>query len=49
MTAIDLLHNRTDLVHIPFTDRGPRLLLFQEGNSLFMRLTERWVKWDEGS
>ena|SRR5258706_1137894 len=47
MSAIDLLHNRIDLVNIPFTDRGSRLLLFQEGNTLFMRLAERWVKWEE--
>lgn len=47
MSAIDLLHNRIDLKHIPFTDRGSRLLLFQESNTLFIRLAERWVKWED--
>ncbi len=46
MSAIDNLHNRIDLTHIPFTDRGSRLLLFLEGHTLFVRLAERWAKWE---
>jgi putative isomerase len=46
MSAIENLHNRIDLTHIPFTDRGSRLLLFREENSLFVRLAERWTKWE---
>ena len=46
MSAIELLHNRIDLTHIPFTDRGSRLLLFKEDNTLFIRLAERWLKWE---
>jgi putative isomerase len=46
MSAIDNLHNRIDLTHIPFTDRGSRLLLFREGHTLSVRLAERWVKWE---
>src|SRR5262249_8632899 len=33
-------------MHVPFTDRGSRLLLFKEGNTLFLRLAERWLKWE---
>ena len=43
MSAIDNLHNRIDLTHIPFTDRGSRLLLFLEGHTLSIRLAERWA------
>lgn len=40
------LHNRIDLVTVPFTDRGSRLLLFRQGHQLFVRLSERWAKWE---
>src|SRR5581483_9583252 len=46
MTAIDNLRNRIDLVNIPYTDRGSRLLLFRQGDTLFIRLAERWAKWE---
>jgi hypothetical protein len=47
MSAIENLHNRIDLVTIPFTDRGSRLLVFRKENELFIRLAERWAKWEE--
>jgi putative isomerase len=47
MSAIDYLHNRIDLVNIPYTDRGSRLLLFRKGNELLIRLAERWTKWEK--
>ncbi|HVO44674.1 MAG TPA: trehalase family glycosidase [Aggregatilineales bacterium] len=46
MSTIEALQNRIDLTHIPFTDRGSRLLLFRDGNSLSIRLAERWTKWE---
>jgi putative isomerase len=47
MAALDNLHNRIDLFNIPFSDRGSRLLLFRRDNTLFIRLVERWVKWEQ--
>jgi hypothetical protein len=46
MSAIENLRNRINLTGIPFTDRGSRLLLFREGGELFIRLVERWVRWE---
>lgn len=40
----DNLHNRIDLVNVPFTERGSRLMLFQRGQTLHIRLAERWIK-----
>ncbi|MCL4560489.1 MAG: hypothetical protein M1281_07740 [Chloroflexi bacterium] len=42
-----LLKNRIDLNHIPFTDRGSRLLVMQNGAGLYIRLVERWFKIDQ--
>jgi putative isomerase len=47
MSAIENLHNRIDLVKIPFTDRGSRLLVFRKENELLIRLAERWTKWEK--
>jgi putative isomerase len=47
MAALDNLHNRIDLFNIPFSDRGSRLLLFRRDNTLYIRLVERWVKWEQ--
>ncbi len=44
MSAIENLHNRIDLTNIPFTDRGSRIMLFRQGNELYIRLAERWEK-----
>jgi putative isomerase len=44
MSFLEQLHNRIDLTHIPFTDRGTRLMLFRKENELFIRLAERWEK-----
>lgn len=38
------LVNRVDLVRIPFSERGSRLLLFRRDKTLYVRLAERWVK-----
>ncbi|MCC6614159.1 MAG: hypothetical protein IT320_11825 [Anaerolineae bacterium] len=46
MTAIDSLHNRIDLVHVPFTDRGSRMMMFRRDDELYIRLAERWTQWE---
>lgn len=47
MFNFENLHNRIDLVNIPFTDTGSRLLLFRKENQLSVRLAERWTKWEK--
>lgn len=47
MTTVEDLRNRIDLVSIPFTDRGSRIMMFRQGNELFFRLAERWEKAQE--
>lgn len=44
---LELLKNRINLTHIPFSDRGSRLLLFRSNNHLSVRLAERWFKVDQ--
>ncbi|HYO89244.1 MAG TPA: hypothetical protein VER79_11385, partial [Candidatus Limnocylindrales bacterium] len=44
--AMQALHNRIDLINIPFTDRGTRLLLFVRGSEMSIRMAERWSKWE---
>ena len=39
-----LLKNRINLRQIPFSERGSRLLLFQENDHFAVRLAERWFK-----
>ncbi|MGE5775590.1 MAG: hypothetical protein ACM33V_05185, partial [Chloroflexota bacterium] len=41
---LNLLKDRIDLHHIPFSDRGSRLLIFQSQQHLLIRLAERWFK-----
>ena len=41
---LELLKNRIDLLTIPFSDRGSRLLVFRGDDSLNVRLAERWFK-----
>jgi hypothetical protein len=43
---LELLRNRIDLEHIPFTERGSRILLMKNSNGLCVRLVERWIKID---
>src|SRR5512147_1889520 len=43
---LDRLKNRIDLTHIPFSERGSRLLVMQHENTLLIRLAERWFKAD---
>ncbi|NLF49504.1 MAG: hypothetical protein GX577_00055 [Leptolinea sp.] len=38
------LKNRIDLTHIPFTERGSRILVMKNGRGLIIRLAERWYK-----
>jgi hypothetical protein len=38
------LKNRINLHNIPFSDRGSRLLVFQQDHKLLIRLAERWFK-----
>jgi len=40
------LHNRIDLITIPFTERGSRLMLLRNGNHLAIRLAERWERYN---
>jgi len=44
---LELLRNRINLRHIPFSERGSRLLLFQDGDHLQIKLAERWFKIDQ--
>ncbi len=41
--ALDLLRNHIDITQVPFSDRGSRLLLFQDqdASSLYLKLAER--------
>jgi putative isomerase len=43
-TALDELKNRIDLEHIPFTERGSRILVMKNGKGMLIRLAERWYK-----
>ncbi|MFN8471130.1 MAG: trehalase family glycosidase [Anaerolineae bacterium] len=44
--GIEILRNRIDLVSIPFTERGSRILLFRQDDQFSLRLAERWAKWE---
>ena len=44
---LKLLQNRINLVSIPFSERGSRLMVFLKDNSLSIRLAERWFKLEE--
>ncbi|HSD83792.1 MAG TPA: trehalase family glycosidase [Anaerolineae bacterium] len=44
---LTLLKDRIDLRQIPFSERGSRLLLFQDGDHLQIKLAERWFKIDQ--
>jgi putative isomerase len=41
---LELLKNRINLLDVPFTERGSRLLVFRDGSRLSFRLAERWLK-----
>ncbi len=45
MNRLEALHNRIDLVNVPFTDRGSRFLFGRKGDRLYLKLTERWEKY----
>lgn len=42
---LELLRGRINLEQIPFSERGSRLLVFRRQNELYIRLAERWAKW----
>jgi glycogen debranching enzyme len=41
---LSLLRNRIDLHHVPFSDRGSRLMVFRNNDHFSVRLAERWFK-----
>ncbi len=41
---LELLRDRVDLVRLPFTERGSRLLVFHTPAGFAVRLAERWFK-----
>ncbi len=41
---LEILKNRINLIDIPFSERGSRLMVFRSGNSFSVRLAERWLK-----
>jgi len=41
---LNLLKNRIDLHHVPFSDRGSRLMVFRPNDHFQVRLAERWFK-----
>jgi putative isomerase len=43
---LELLRNRVNLVDVPFTERGSRLLVYGSGQRFSVRLAERWFKQD---
>ncbi len=43
---LERLRGRINLEHIPFSERGSRLLVFSRQHSLYIRLAERWAKWE---
>jgi len=43
-TLLEELKNRIDLEHIPFTERGSRILVMKNEEGLLIRLAERWYK-----
>jgi hypothetical protein len=43
---LDLLKDRIDLHHVPFSERGSRLMVFRKDDHFSVRLAERWFKLD---
>jgi hypothetical protein len=43
---LERLRGRINLEEVPFSERGSRLLVFRRQNSLYIRLAERWAKWE---
>lgn len=41
-----LLRGRVTLEEVPFSDEKSRMLVFRKGSRLFIRLAERWYKWE---
>lgn len=43
---LERLRGRIHLEQIPFSERGSRLLVFRREQCLYIRLAERWAKWE---
>lgn len=43
---LERLRGRINLEHVPFSERGSRLLVFRRRDQLYIRLAERWMKWE---
>ena len=43
---LNLLRDRINLDKVPFSERGSRLMIFRSGDTLAVRLAERWFKLD---
>ena len=44
---LERLRGRINLEQIPFSERGSRLLVFRRQHQFYIRLAERWAKWEE--
>jgi putative isomerase len=49
-SLLKLLHNKIDITHVPFSDRGSRLLVYQhfDKSALYIKLAERLIKVEPG-
>ena len=43
---LERLRGRINLEQIPFSERGSRLLVFCRDHQFYVRLAERWAKWE---
>lgn len=43
---LERLRGRINLEQVPFSERGSRLLVFRRTQQLYIRLAERWAKWE---
>ncbi|MBI4674424.1 MAG: hypothetical protein HY741_22500 [Chloroflexi bacterium] len=43
---LERLRGRINLEQIPFSERGSRLLILRRNHALYIRLAERWAKWE---
>src|SRR4029079_16079353 len=41
-----LLHNRIDLLTVPFSERSARIMLVAENSKFSIKLAERWTAWE---
>src|SRR5690242_8779178 len=43
---LERLRGRVNVEQIPFSERGSRLLVFRRTQQFYIRLAERWAKWE---